>query len=99
MGIMAPAAGNFRGMGTPGIFHRHIGMTVTARRRPGDRLDRGMCGGNGIMAGNAAEPGMGGMSEFQRVYVDSGADSLIIAMAFDASGILAHSVTECIRHS
>jgi hypothetical protein len=84
-------------MGAPGIFRRHVGVTVTARGRPGDRLDRWMCGGNSIMAGNAAEPAMGGMPQFQRVDVDAFADSILVPMASDASSILAHAFTEGIR--
>jgi hypothetical protein len=56
-----------------------------------------MCRGNGIVAGSTAEPGMGGMPEFERVDIDTGVNRLLVAMARDASGILAHSVTECCR--
>jgi hypothetical protein len=56
-----------------------------------------MCRGNGIVTGSAAEPGMGGMPEFQRIDVDAGVNRLLVAMAFDASGILAWAITEGCR--
>jgi hypothetical protein len=56
-----------------------------------------MLRGNGIVTGSAAKPGMGSMPEFQRVDVDTFADSLLVPMASYASGILAHTFTEGIR--
>jgi hypothetical protein len=40
---------------------------------------------------------MGGMPEFERVDIDTGVNRLLVAVASDARGILAHSVSEGIR--
>ena len=94
MGIMAAAAGRFRCMDAGGILGDYVAVAIAATGCAGYRLDVRMSAGDGVVAGRAAEFGMGGMAKVFRIDIVIAADLCLIAMACDAGFVFACAVTK-----
>ena len=94
MGIMAAAAGRICCMDAGGILGDYVVMAITASGCAGGWLDVGMIAGDGVVAGRAAELGMGGMAKVFRIDIVFAADLGLVPVAGKAGNILAHAVAE-----
>ena len=94
MGIMAAAAGRICCMDAGGILGDYVAVAIAATGCAGSRLDIRMTAGDGVVAGRAAEFGMGGMAEVFRIDIVIAADLFLISMACDAGFVFARAVTK-----